>query len=149
MELTDREAVKETIINALNSGEWKEFFFSIKHFLLKNLYEPEDKVRSFALFSTLHYYGGFNDISSAINLCHSCLLSSVDTIADWIVSKRRSLRLSFTYDHAIGYTVTGPDAPKEETNSLVMALRKDKDCEHTVYGFYISSFNVVKPDQMK
>lgn len=138
MLFSSENAAKEVIKNALKNNTWEQDLFSSEYLPVYKLYESEEQVRNSILFPA----GGFYYESKVKQLCYNALRSSVDEIASWTVQSKRTVRLYFNYDYAVGYTVSSPEAEKKDAYRVVLALRKERDTKTTKHGFYVSAFNI-------
>lgn len=134
----DPKALIGQLSRSLAGEEWKSDFFLEAFLPWASLYETEEKVRLSPLFP----YGGFHDPLRAQECLHQCLCSSLERIADWALSKKRTLRIRLFLSEEIGYTLCSPTAEKKPSHTVVCALRKDPE-NHAPFGFFLSAFNVV------
>lgn len=135
----EEKLMKENLINDLSTEEWKRNLFFDKYLQYEHLYESEEKIR----LSLILPYGGFNNPNDIDIYLKEFLISSIDEIFEWFFDKKqRVLRMKFELKSNIGYVISERNGVKEETNQVVLALRRD-NTGATKYGFYISAFNVV------
>lgn len=136
---SDRQITKEEFEELLCNDTWKKELFIDKYLSFIDLYETEEQVRQAPIFP----YGSFNNPEIVENELKNCLLNEIDRIVEWTKEKSKTLKLEFDLDYDIGYTINSKTSVKENSNHLVLALRKDTE-NLTKFGFYISAFNVIK-----
>jgi hypothetical protein len=136
LKFEDKKELIALMMRALRQENWKESFCKNEKNTINEFFKPKDDVRETA---RMFEFGGFNTPEQVDTYLRETIDMHIEDIADFIMSKQRTMDTTTMCNEAVGYVYRFRSAEKVETNKFKMVIRKDRD-HNTEFGVFVSLF---------